>query len=137
MARTLVEKPLAAIVTKTIEPTQQSGLQLLPNETIETNAALDAESVQVSVKQKSAKKAAKKADVELIDHLPADYLPAQSEPQQQSKLTIKSDELTSKKPTPSAEPTKNNFSWKSLKDSIQKGGEGVCSQAEISMNQCH
>ena len=137
LQQTLVEKPLGSTATKVIESILPDSLQLLPNETIETNSGFDAQPAQASVKQKSAKKTAKKADAELVDNLPADYVPAQAETQQQSKLTIKSDELANKSPTPTAAPAKNNFSWKSLKDSIQKGGEGVCSQAEISMNQCH
>ena len=137
LQQTLVEKPLGSTATKVIESILPDSLQLLPNETIETNSGFDAQPAQASVKQKPAKKTAKKADVKLIDNLPPDYVPAQSETQQQSKLATNSDELTNKSPTPTAAPAKNNFSWKSLKDSIQKGGEGVCSQAEISMNQCH
>lgn len=137
LQQTLVEKPLGSTATKVIESILPDSLQLLPNETIETNSGFDAQPAQPSVKQKSAKKTAKKSDVESIDNLPPDYVPAQSETQQQSKLATNSDESTNKNPTPTDEPAKNNFSWKSLKDSIQKGGEGVCSQAEISINQCH
>lgn len=137
LEQTFIEKPLVSTATKVIESILPDSLQLLPNETIETNSGFDAQPAQASVKQKSAKKTTKKSDVESIDNLPPDYVPAQSETQQQSKLATNSDESTNKSPTPKAAPTRNNFNWKSLKDSIQKGGEGVCSQAEISMNQCH
>ena len=60
-----------------------------------------------------------------------------SQSENQAKPVIKTAELTPAIPTAKAEIGDQKSGWKSFTDSLKQGQERVCTQAEITMNQCY
>ncbi len=149
-----VAKPAAIIASNELNTAPQNKPHLLPNETLETefvNVA-QAKPLQATVSdnhklQESPipqvandtkprkKKASKKAEEKVVYNLPPAFIQS-VDSEKQAKPTVKTAEL---KPNPAsvpAEKSNQKSGWKTFTDSVQQGQQRICSQAEITMNQC-
>jgi len=162
--QTAVEKPVTFALSKVIAKAPQDHAQLLPNETLETGFVKEPEATDSDkaslpekplltknkadkpiviaaieakpAKKKASKKTAEKATEKKVNNLPS-ASNQRSDSEIQAKPVIKTAEIT---PSAASSKTDNNnqkTGWKSFTDSLKQGQERVCSQAEISMNQCH
>lgn len=150
-----VAKPVTFAVSKVLDRSPQNNAQLLSNETIESdfisvadekplpivisdNASLKQKPiVQAAIETKpSKKKTSKKTAEKKVNDLPP--APDQNvESEKQAKPPIKTAELTPNTALAQAANSNQKSGWKSFTDSLQQGQERVCTQAEVTMNQCH
>lgn len=150
-----VAKPVTFAVSKVLERAPQNNAQLLSNKTIESgfisvadekslpivisdNASLEQKPiVQAAIDTKpSKKKTSKKTAEKKVNNLPPS-LNQNLESEKQAKPLIKTAELTPATVSANADNSNQNSGWKSFTDSLQRGQERVCTQAEVTMNQCH
>ena len=163
--QTAVEKPVTFALSKVLTKSPHHDAQLLPNETLETGIVKEgdekplaaAESEKNSVPEKplltnneaekpaakasieakpSKKKVSKKAAEKKVINLPSTSS-QHTESEIQAKPVIKTAELTPTTASAKTENVNQKSGWKSFTDSLKQGQERVCTQAEITMNQCH
>ncbi|MES2501937.1 MAG: adenylate/guanylate cyclase domain-containing protein [Pseudomonadota bacterium] len=150
-----VAKPATLEVIKDLEKAPQNDAQLLSNETLETgfvkvteekplqiavsdNAVLKQKPiVQAAVETKPMKKkTSKKSTEKTVNTLPV-VINQNVDSEKQVKQPIKTAELTPSATSAKADSSNQKSGWKSFTDSLQQGQERVCTQAEVTMNQCH
>jgi hypothetical protein len=128
---TVAEKPLNA------ELNQKTNLQ---QSQVEPKKSADKASLQAAVDLKPAKKkASKKVQEKTLSDLPPEFT-QNSENVKQPKPATKTAEVTPKSSasiSAQAEKSNQKSGWKNFTDSLQQGQERGCTQAEITMNQCH
>lgn len=158
--QTSVEKPVTFTLSKVIAKTPQYHAQLLPNETLEiglmtepkvidsdktslpekpllTKNKAEKPIVIAAIEAKPIKKKASKKTVEKkVNDLPGASNQS-SVSEIQAKPVIKTAELAPSAASAKTEIGNQKSGWKSFTDSLKQGKERVCTQAEISMNQCH
>lgn len=150
-----IAKPATFAASKVLEKAPQNNAQLLPNETIESGFVHVADEkpsavvindntnlkqklvVQAAIETKpTMKKASKKAAEKKVNELPV-VLNQSVDSEKQVKQSIKTAELTPSTASAKADSSNQKSGWKSFTESLQQGQERVCTQAEVSMNQCH
>ncbi len=163
--QTAVEKPVTFALSKVLTKSPQHDAQLLPNETLETGLVKEGdekqlpatESDKASLPEKplltnneaekpattaaieakpTKKKVSKKAAEKKVINLP-NTSSQNTESEIQAKPRIKTAELTPLTASAKTDIGSQKSGWKSFTDSLKQGQERVCSQAEITMNQCH
>ena len=160
LQQTAVEKPVTFALSKVIAKAPQHHAQLLPNETLETGLVKEPEAVNsdktslpdkplltknkaekptviAAIEAKPIKKKARKKTTEKkVNDLPS-ASNQRLESEIQAKPVIKTAELTPSTASAQTDNSNQKSGWKSFTDSLKQGQERVCTQAEISMNQCH
>ncbi|MES2501897.1 MAG: adenylate/guanylate cyclase domain-containing protein [Pseudomonadota bacterium] len=80
-------------------------------------------------KKSNSKKSVKKS----VNELPSDFTTPANNKVQQPKIVAQAAEVQIANDT----PTTQKSGWKTFTDSVKQGQERTCTQAEITMNQCH
>jgi len=125
----------APLKSESNDNSQSLQNQPLSNQSL-SNQSADKKSLQAAVDIKPAKKkASKKTQEKTLGDLPPDFVQS-SDSAKQPKVATKTAELSPNSASEQAEKSSQKSGWKSFTDSLKQGQERVCTQAEISMNQC-